>query len=98
MKPVSKSVLKSTANSLMFDMTDEQYDQLVIDFHELIKRMKMIGEIEGVDDVTPMVFPFEIYSDYLREDVATAPLSQEEVLKNAKEIKDGQISLPRVVK
>ena len=98
MKPVTKEVLKSVANSLMFDMTDEQYDRLVLDFEELIKRMKNIGEIEGVDEVAPMIFPYEISSGSLRDDVASTPLKQSDVLRNAKDVKDGQICLPKVIK
>ena len=98
MKTVTKEVLKETAHSLMFDMTDEQYDELVNDFTSLVEQMKLIGELDGVDNSEPMVFPFEVCSDYLREDIANPPLSKEAVLKNAKDVKDGQIRLPKVVK
>ena len=98
MKNVNKEVLKVTANKLMFDMSDEQYDNLVAEFDILIKQMNLIGEIEGVDEVEPMTFPFDVTNSYLREDEATTPLNREEVLKNAKDVVDGQIRLPKVVK
>lgn len=98
MKTVTKDVLKSTANKLMFDMSDEQYDQLVGEFDILIKQMNLIGEIEGVDTVEPMTFPFDVTNDYLREDVATLPENKDEVLRNAADVVDGQIRLPKVVK
>ena len=98
MKNVNKEVLKVTANKLMFDMSDEQYDNLVAEFDILIKQMNLIGEIEGVDEVEPMTFPFDVTNSYLREDEATTPLNRDEVLKNAKDVVDGQIRLPKVVK
>ena len=60
--------------------------------------MELISEIEGVDEVEPMTFPFEVTNSYLREDVPTTPLSKEEALKNAKDVIDGEIAIPRVVK
>lgn len=98
MKTVTKEVLKTTANKLMFDMTDEQYDQLVSEFGILIKQMNLIGEIDGVDTAEPMTFPFDVTNDYLREDVASAPEKKEEILKNSADVVDGQIRLPKVVK
>lgn len=98
MKTVTKEVLKTTANKLMFDMPDEQYDQLVSEFGILIKQMNLIGEIDGVDTAEPMTFPFDVTNDYLREDVATAPENKEDILKNSADVVDGQIRLPKVVK
>ena len=98
MKTVTKDVLKTTANKLMFDMSDEQYNQLVEEFDILIKQMNLIGEIEGVDTAEPMTFPFDVTNDYLREDEATAPYDKDEILKNSADVVDGQIRLPKVVK
>ena len=98
MKKVSKEILKNTANKLMFDMTDEQYELLVKEFETLINQMELIGDIPEVDNAEPMTFPFEVTNDFLREDVVTSPLKQEEVLKNAADVVDGQIRLPKVVK
>lgn len=97
MKAINKDVLKDAASRLMFDMSDEQYDTLEKEFDIMIKQMKLIGEIPGVDDVEPMTFPFDVATDYLREDEVEETLSKEEVLKNAKDVVDGQIKLPKVV-
>ena len=98
MKKISKEVLQLTANKLMFDLTDEQYERLEKEFEVLIKHMNIIGEIEGVDDAEPMSFPFDVTNSYLREDVAEKPLDRKEALKNAQDVVDGQISVPKVVK
>lgn len=98
MKKVTKEVLQESANRLMINLTDEELNTLIGDFDIIISQMKLIGDIPGVDDVEPMTFPFEIDADYLREDIAEKPLNKEEVLKNAHEVVDGQIRLPKVVK
>ena len=98
MKKVTLEVLKEATNKLMFDMSEEQYQNLLNEFDIILSQMELISEIEGVDDVEPMTFPYEMSTDYLREDVISTPLSKEDVLKNAKEVVDGQISIPRVIK
>lgn len=98
MKNVNKETLKTAANKLMFDMSEEQYDNLLNEFDVIISQMNLIGDIEGVDEVEPMTFPFDVTTTYLREDVSSKPLSREEALRNAKDVVDGQIRLPRVVK
>lgn len=97
MKKVTKEVLQEAANKLMFTLTDEELDTLLAEFDVISKQMELIGEIPGVDQVEPMTFPFECTVDYLREDVASTPIDRDEILKNAKDVVDGQIRLPKVV-
>ena len=97
MKKVDKSVLKEAANKLMFDMSEEQYDTLLEEFEIIIKQMELISDIPGVDDAEPMTFPFDVTSSFLREDIPEEPLNREDALKNAKDVVDGQIRLPKVV-
>ena len=97
MKKVDINVLKEAANKLMFDMSDSEYETLLEEFDVIDKQMELISKIPNVDDVEPMTFPFDVYVTYLREDIATKPLDIDEALKNAKDVKDGQIRLPKVV-
>ena len=98
MKNINKETLKMAANKLMFDMSEEQYNHLLNEFDVIVSQMTLIGKIEGVDNATPMTFPFDVTSTKLREDVATTPLDRDVALRNAKDVVDGQIRLPRVVK
>lgn len=97
MKAVDKNVLKDAANRLLFDMSDEEYQTLLNEFGAIQHQLSLIGDIKGVDEVTPMTFPFNVAITYLRDDEPTKPLTQEEALKNAHDVKDGQIKLPKVV-
>lgn len=97
MKKVNKDVLKDAANRLYFDMTDDQYETLLEEFDTIQSEFELMGQISGVDEATPMTFPFDVSIDYLRDDVPEEPLKAEDVLKNAGNVKDGQIKLPKVV-
>ncbi len=90
-------LLKECANNLMFDMSDEQYDVLLSEFDVITQQMSLLGEIEGLENVEPMTFPYEIYTDFLREDEPLESISKEDALRNAKDVVEGQIKLPKVV-
>lgn len=97
MKTVDKKVLETAANNLMFTMNDQEYQTLLEEFNIITEQMKLIGQIPGVDDVEPMTFPFDVTNSLLREDVPTVPLTREEALKNASDVVDYQIRLPKVI-
>ena len=97
MKEVNKEVLKDAANRLLFDMKDEEYETLLNEFGAIQHQLKLIGDIKGVDEVSPMTFPFDVSISYLRNDEAGQPLSQKDALKNAHDVVLGQIKLPKVV-
>ena len=97
MKTINKEVLVDAANRLLFSMSDEQYDTLMKEFGVLTKLMGAIGEIEGLENYEPMTFPFECTTDFLREDEALEPLPREVALKNAGNVQDNQVKLPKVV-
>lgn len=97
MKEYSINVLKDAANRLLLDMSEEEYKTLLSEFDIVTKQMKAIGDNKDLDQIEPMVFPFEVYTTELREDVAEEPLSREEALRNSQRKVGGQIKLPKVV-
>ena len=97
MKKVTKEVLQESAQKLMFTLSDEQLEKLVGEFEIIQKQMELIGEIPGVDEAEPMTFPFDVTTSYMREDVIKETPSKDELLKNASDVVDGQIRLPKVV-
>ena len=94
---VTKEKLKDYAAKLMFDMDDQGYDRTLEEFETVEKHMALINEIQGIDSVEPMTFPYVIYHSTLREDEAKECLTNEEVLANAKETKANQVKVPKVV-
>ena len=97
MKEINKNVLKEASEKLMFKMEEDQYDTLLKEFEIITKQMSLISDIPGVDDVQPMTFPYAVKTTFLREDVASEPINRDEALKNAGDVVEGQIRLPKVV-
>ena len=97
MKKVNEDVLKEVANNLNINLSEEEYDMLFDMLNTICKQMEIVNYIEGIDEVKPMTFPFDVSTSYLREDIATNPLDRNEALKNASDVVDGQISLPKVI-
>ncbi|MCD8195189.1 MAG: Asp-tRNA(Asn)/Glu-tRNA(Gln) amidotransferase GatCAB subunit C [Coprobacillus sp.] len=98
MKEVSIKLLKETANSLMFDMSEEEYALLKGEFDTIQKQMSLISNLKGLDEVSPMTFPYDVEFTYLREDTPKEVESPEDALKNAKDVIENQIRIPKVIK
>ena len=97
MKKIDKLVLDSAAKSLMFEMSEGELNTLLEEFNIISKQMELIGKIKGVDKVEPMTFPFDVTVSALREDTPATSLEREVSLKNASDVVDGQIRLPKVL-
>ena len=97
MKEYNIDVLKDAANRLLLDMSEAEYKTLLSEFDIVTKQMKPLGDNHKLDKIEPMVFPFEVYTTELREDVAEEPLTREEALRNSPRKVGGQIKLPKVV-
>ena len=97
MKEYNIDVLKDAANRLLLDMSENEYETLLKEFDTVTKQMKSLNENSALDKLEPMVFPFEIYTTELREDVAEEPLTREQAIKNSQRKVGGQIKLPKVV-
>lgn len=94
---VTKEKLKDYAAKLMFDMEDSEYEKTLEEFETIEKHMALIGEIEGIENVEPMTFPYVIYHANFREDEAKDCLTNEDVLANSKDTKANQVKVPKVV-
>ena len=94
---VTKEKLKDYASKLMFDMDDAGYDRTLEEFETVEKHMALIGEIDGIENVEPMTFPYVIYHATLREDESKDTLTNEQVLANSKDTKANQVKVPKVV-
>lgn len=89
--------LKDLAHRLLFEMSDEQYETLQQEFEVILKQMKLLGEIENIENVEPLVFPVEGETMGMREDEPEECLSVNEVLENAKEKMMDMIKVQKVV-
>lgn len=94
---IEKEKLKKYAGLLMFDMDEEEYTTLQEEFDTLLKQMDLIGQIDGIEKVEPMTFPFKNTDVSLREDEVGDYLTVGEVLANTKHQVSDQVKVPRVV-
>ncbi len=94
---IEKELLEKYAEKLMFRMSDEEYNTLQNEFDIILKQMDLIGNIDGINEVEPMIFPFVTYEAELREDVIEDSLSVDEVLSNTKHQVRDQVKVPKVV-
>ena len=97
MKEYNIDVLKDAANRLLLDMSEPEYKTLLSELDIVTKQMKPLGDNKELDKIEPMVYPFEVFTTEMREDVAEQPLTREEALKNSQRKVGGQIKLPKVV-
>jgi len=93
---ITKEKLKDYAGKLMFDMKEEEYETLQKEFDIILKQMELIEEIDGIKEIEPMTFPFEMDS-WLREDDNSRSITVEEALSNADSIKGNEVKVPKVV-
>ena len=94
---MDKKAIKEYAEHLMFKLSDDEIDSIDKDFEVLNAQLDLLNHIdtEGVEE---MIYPFEVKTSYLREDIGDHVISQEEALKNAPKVKEGHIVVPKVVK
>ena len=98
MKKIDKETLKEIAHSLCFDMNEEEYDRLLKEFDVINEQINLLSQVDGIDEVTPVSFPYEVSINELREDEVDEELTQEETLLNSADKEKGMIKVPKVVK
>lgn len=97
MEKFSNEYFKKLANDLKFDLSDEEIEELKKDFIEVEKQVELFDSID-TEGVKEMVYPFETPTYFIREDEVNEVLSQNDALKNAKDVRMGHIHVPKVVK
>ena len=89
--------LKKITKSLLFTMSEEQYLTLQQEFTLILEQMKLLGAIENLDQVEPLVFPIENENCGIREDEVEKSLSVDEVLTNGMESMMDMVKVQKVV-
>ena len=96
---ITKDKLEEYAKKLMFNMNEEEYVTLEKEFDIFLNQMDLIGNINDIDKVTPMTFPFDLELDdsYLREDICSNEINFEDMMINVKDYEDSRVKVPKVV-
>lgn len=92
-----REYFRKLAHQLMFDLSDEEADGIVREFGELETQMGLMDKV-NTDDTEEMIYPFEDETAFLRDDVVSNVISQQDAMKNVKKNLEGHFVLPKVVK
>lgn len=84
---ITKEKLEEYVKKLMFEMNEDEYKTLLDKFEIILKQMEFIDNIKDIDNVIPMIFPFdlELTDSCLREDKYNNKISFDDMKINLKE-------------
>lgn len=96
---ITRDVLDKLAKKLMFKMNEEEYQTLESEFDIILKQMEFIDKIDGIENVNPMTFPFDLELDdnNLREDIYNNEIDFNDMVINVKDYDDNRVKVPKVV-
>lgn len=94
---MKKETLEMLASKLMFTMDDKEYDTLSDEFEIILKQMDLIGKIDNISDVEPLIYPFPLENVTFREDEVVDELEIDDILANSGSTLYNQVKLPKVV-
>lgn len=97
MQKITRENIQDYALKLMFKMKTQEFDTFEKEFETILKQMDLIEQIEGIEKVEPMTFPFRNTDVKLRKDIATSTLTTEDAVKNAHETIYDEVKVPKVV-
>jgi len=94
---MDKKTLEMLAKKLMFTMDDSEYQTLSDEFETILKQMDLIGKIDGINEVEPLIYPFKLDNVSMREDKVVDELEIDDILKNSGDTLYNQVKVPKVV-
>ena len=94
---VTKQIIETCADNLMFDLNPGQADLIFEEFNTVLAQIDFLSKIHHVDEVDPMTFPYSEHQKLLREDKPAKPIKAEDALKNCRSKLGTQVKLPKVV-
>ena len=93
----TKELLNKYANDLLFDLSEEEVNLLLEEFDVIRENMEIISNIEGISEVEPLSFPYDITVSSLRDDEDLQNISTEDALKNCHDKIEDVAIVPKVV-
>ena len=94
---MDKKTLEILASKLMFTMNEAEYDTLSDEFEIILKQMDLIGKIDGISEVEPLIYPFPLDNVMMREDKVVDEMDIDDILANSGDTLYNQVKVPKVV-
>ena len=92
----TEKMLKELGRKTMFNVSDAEMPALLEEYTVFMSHVQALEAID-TEGIEPLAFPYEIETTFLREDVADHIISREDALKNAHDVQENQIKVPKVV-
>ena len=93
----TKELMNKYANDLLFDLSDDEVNLLLEEFDVIRENMDIISNIEGISEVEPLSFPYDITISSLREDEDISNITTEDALLNCHDKIEDVAVVPKVV-
>ncbi len=91
-----EKMLKELGLKTMFDINEQQMPALVEEYEVFMHHVQVLEKIDTTG-VAIMAYPYDIETTFMREDDPCDVISREDALKNAKEVLQNQVKVPKVV-
>ncbi|AMC92645.1 hypothetical protein AOC36_01130 [Erysipelothrix larvae] len=96
MKRFTNEQIDSLCEDLMLTISDEERAFILKESEIFMAQLEAIQDVD-TDNVAMMSYPFEVETNWLREDVVTHVLSQEVMFENAPKTQGDYIEIVKVI-
>ena len=96
-KKITTQMLHEFAKELMFNLSEEQCENLLLEFKAIEKQMEIVTNI-NTNNIEPLNYPLPIINTLLRSDNVGEPLTCKSILNIAPETEKDYISINQVIK
>ena len=98
MSNFTEEMIDNYADKLLIGLTDEERKMIQEEFDNIKKNMELINKIDGIKEVEPQSYPFEMEMDDLRsDDDVDNVIPIDELLRNAGKTEGREVEVPKVV-
>lgn len=98
MSNFTKEKIDKFANDLLIGLTEEERDMIQKEFDDIEASVELINKIDGIKDVEPQSYPFEMEMYDLRsDDEVGEEIPIDILLRNAGSVEGREVEVPKVV-
>ena len=98
MSNFTKEKIDKFANDLLIGLTEEERDMIQKEFDDIEASMELINKIDGIKDVEPQSYPFDMELSDLRDDnIEGEEIPIDVLLRNAGSVEGREVEVPKVV-
>lgn len=98
MSNFTEEMIDDYANKLLIGLTDEERKMIQQEFDDIEHSMELINKIDGIKDVEPQSYPFEMeITDLRSDDDVDEEIPIDILLRNAGSVEGREVEVPKVV-